>query len=281
MLHGLGANRYTFHFPGRSLAYYLADAGFDCYVAELRGAGESDRPSTGWDLEDYLRFDLPALIERVKAESGFEEIGWVGHSMGGILLLTYLSMNPTAPICCGVTIGSALDIRVGATGFERLKRLLPLIRKVRWIPYGTMVHTLSPILGRRRNRLDEFNFHPGSVEGWVARVVHANAFGRIPTQLMVTLSRLLEPTGLTLDGRQFPADLKVEKPIFMLAGGGDRQVAKQAVCATAARIAADVVVFGHREGSSRDYGHFDLILGRKAPSEVWPQIAQWLSKTIR
>src|SRR5689334_6562124 len=42
LVHGLGANRYNFDLSDRtSLARYLADAGYDVWVLELRGRGLS------------------------------------------------------------------------------------------------------------------------------------------------------------------------------------------------------------------------------------------------
>ncbi len=62
LLHGLGANRFAFHWPGRSIAEFLASEGFDSYVGELRGAGESAPHLTTWDFHDYLEQDVPALL---------------------------------------------------------------------------------------------------------------------------------------------------------------------------------------------------------------------------
>src|SRR5687767_4953328 len=57
LVHGLASSGVTFHFPERSLAAYLAARGFDCFIPDLRGAGDSDVPERRWDLHDYLAQD--------------------------------------------------------------------------------------------------------------------------------------------------------------------------------------------------------------------------------
>jgi predicted alpha/beta hydrolase len=77
LCHGLGANRFSFDL-GRdpSLALYLASAGFEVWVLELRGHGRSDRPGWfssrrfGWSFDDYLYGDFPAAIEKVQELTG-------------------------------------------------------------------------------------------------------------------------------------------------------------------------------------------------------------------
>ena len=88
LLHGLSANRFAFHWPGRSIASYLAAEGFDCYVGELRGAGQSVPTVSTWTFHDYLEQDVPALLERVRDASGHPRVHFMGHSMGGILAMS-------------------------------------------------------------------------------------------------------------------------------------------------------------------------------------------------
>ena len=38
------------------------------------------------------------------------------------------------------------------------------------------------------------------------------------------------------------------------------------------------VVFGKEEGYRNDYGHVDLVLGKHAPQEVYPVVAEWMKK---
>ena len=84
------------------------------------------------------------------------------------------------------------------------------------------------------------------------------------------------------NGARFPETLKVEKPILMFAGGADRQVPKEAVLATASRIhGCATAILSEREGASRDYGHFDMVIGKTAPIEVWPRIREWLEQVFR
>ncbi|MFC1611811.1 alpha/beta fold hydrolase, partial [Myxococcota bacterium] len=94
LLHGLASNRRAFHFPGRSLAEWLAGRGFDCYLPELRGCGESERPAFDWWIDEYLCQDLPAIIDAIRLRNGNVQIHWVGHSLGGLLLLCYGILFP-------------------------------------------------------------------------------------------------------------------------------------------------------------------------------------------
>ena len=42
-----------------------------------------------------------------------------------------------------------------------------------------------------------------------------------------------------------------------------------------------VLPFGKRYGQREDYGHYDLLVGRHAPSEAWPRILEWLDRGAR
>jgi predicted alpha/beta hydrolase len=77
-------------------APHLAREGLDCYVFDWRGHGKSVPPSPrdrpGWAFEHYVHRDLPALWDAVAEDAGTpaEEIAYVGHSLGGIVMLAAL-----------------------------------------------------------------------------------------------------------------------------------------------------------------------------------------------
>ncbi len=78
MLHGWGANLQLM----QPLAERLAALGYRCYVPDLPGFGQTDKPPTGWSVRDYTNWVLAYL--------DFHELSQVyliGHSFGGRLSL--------------------------------------------------------------------------------------------------------------------------------------------------------------------------------------------------
>jgi pimeloyl-ACP methyl ester carboxylesterase len=282
LLHGLGGNRFSFLFARRSLAQHLAERGFDCYVPELRGAGQSGTRHWRYDLEDYLRWDLPAILSKIREVSGRDQVHWIGHSMGGVLLMCHGIRNEKPGLARGITIGSALNYRVGGSAFEGMLAARSVIERLSLLPFGAFTHLLAPLMGRVGNPLELFNFWPTNAEPEIVRAVHANAFGAIPVSLLRSLATTFEPEGLTSrDGalRYFASAARFPAPLLLLAGSEDRQCPVSTVEATAEAIGRDrakVESFGRAFGHEDEYGHFDLVLGRRAPTEVWPRLEAWL-----
>ena len=109
LAHGLGLNG-TFwtitddHLPGQ-----LVDRGYRVYVVDLRGSGSSHRVGVvgqlnkllrqtpfnelreaDWTMDEQAKYDVPAVLDFVKKETGAERVNWVGHSLGGMLMLAHL-----------------------------------------------------------------------------------------------------------------------------------------------------------------------------------------------
>ena len=280
LVHGLGANHRSFHFPGRSVAAWLAERGHEVWLPELRGHGESLAPAYDWRFDDHLLHDTPAIIDFVRETSGADEINWIGHSMGGMLLLCYGIHEPDAPIARGVTVGSAIDYRVGETGFRQVLAARALLTKFEALPYGTLVHLIAPAMGRGLDALAAFNVWPANIEPEVARRLHSQCFGTIPVSLLESLSTTFDEEGLRLESgfRFLDHASRLDFPIRLVAGSRDRQVDLAAVEQTADMIGdnAEVAVYGEAFGQRTGYGHFDLILGRRAPCEVWPDLAEFV-----
>src|SRR3989344_2134123 len=73
------------------LGPYLARAGFDVWIAEMRGHGLSPRNIDYRKnrVTDYARYDLPAIAAFVHEQTG-QAPHWIGHSLGGITLAAAL-----------------------------------------------------------------------------------------------------------------------------------------------------------------------------------------------
>lgn len=284
--HGLGSNGMVFDYPGRSLARHLAARGFECYVTELRGTGGSERPREPWGLDEYLTQDVPALIAAVQRASGRERVRWVGHSMGGILAMCYGIEHPEAPIERFVAVGSALDYRPGYSVFRDQRKLRPLVGdRLDFLPFDLIARANGLIAGRGPIALppEDMNFVRSNVEPEIIRAILSRGFSPIPMRLFADLDTTFDAHGLSRAGgtiRYLEQAEKFRVPGCLLVGSGDVQCSMVAVRETARVLSGspslEVVGFGRPHGHADDYGHFDLIVGRRAQQEVWPTIVRCL-----
>lgn len=93
LIHGLLDSSFTFvnNYRNQSLAYLLADAGYDVWLGNNRGTTWSRThldftasDSQYWDFswEEMGKYDMPAMINYVLKTSGRPTISYIGHSEG-------------------------------------------------------------------------------------------------------------------------------------------------------------------------------------------------------
>ncbi|GHG01195.1 alpha/beta fold hydrolase [Thalassotalea marina] len=97
MLHGTIENGKIFYTEsGKGLACYLAAQGFDVFVADFRGKGQST-PSINEDPKhgqhEMIVHDVPAFIDLVKAQTG-KAMHVICHSWGGVIFNSALARMP-------------------------------------------------------------------------------------------------------------------------------------------------------------------------------------------
>ncbi|VVC90150.1 unnamed protein product, partial [Leptidea sinapis] len=104
LVHGLMGSSSDFLImgPNKSLAYILADAGYDVWLGSLRGTlntGHVYRDRTDpkfWDysFHEHGTYDLPAIIDNVLNITNLPRLILVGYSMGGTSSFVMFSEKP-------------------------------------------------------------------------------------------------------------------------------------------------------------------------------------------
>jgi len=98
MLHGVLSNGRIFYTQtGKGLAHYLARAGYDVFVLDLRGHGASQPPidrQTRHGQSDAICVDLPAVHAKIRELTNGAELHWLAHSWGGVLMSSCLLRFP-------------------------------------------------------------------------------------------------------------------------------------------------------------------------------------------
>ncbi|MBU2490435.1 MAG: lysophospholipase [Proteobacteria bacterium] len=296
LVHGLGQNRWSWTLPQRSLENYLVSQGFETYNVELRGHGLSGAlgspvPRT---FEDYVQWDVPALIEAVSILWGKGRVFYVGHSLGGSLSYC-LGPEHQEKLAGIVSIAGPLHMGRGNHIIQNAARLGYVAGRMVRVPekylpttlhvdhMGFLIRQALFFLDHKQNRLPLQLWHPRSMEREI---------------LMERLSRGMDRTGFSMvrflvdwagTGRfksscgsvdfEAPlADLSV--PLLFINGDRDYAVPPSASLGAFQQAKSPdktFEVFG-KKTTGKHFGHLDLIYGRHAPQTVWPCLADWMKE---
>ncbi len=279
LVHGMGANHYNWDYREEvSLAHHLQERGWDVWVPELRGDPGSRAPSRralrSFTFDDHARYDLPAAVDAVLAITGEEQLYWVGHSMGGMLLYTALAQHPEK-IAAGVAVSSPVE-------FDALLGIHKTLRSFRWALGGRgRIQAAGPArltagLGRA-NPLYRRLANRDNLDFPVANGLARHALIDLPRPMIHQVTSWLRSGELlTVEGEPWLAPVDV--PLLVLGGAMDRVVPEPNVAA-ACDLYPDCTYLRMGEGEegfSTDYGHVDPIVGRTAREEVYPRITDFL-----
>lgn len=276
LLHGIASNRQFVDFGVShwSLSAHLAAAGFDCFALELRGHGRSRRRPPGarrdWNLDTYLREDVPAALDAIRAATGEDRVLWVGHSQGAMLGMAACALYPER-------IAAIVSI-AGPTHFHAQERLRELV-KLRFILGGRFTRVLArmvaPWAGLWHPAFAELAIHARNVDPRIYRRLLSNAIESLHPGVLAQFATFIrEDAFRSMDGRDDYRALlaRCRQPALFLAADKD------------GLAPPEVVLAGVRDWGGpkryrnfgREYGHSDLLVGRAAPEVVFPVVRDFL-----
>ena len=218
-VHGFSLDLTTWHYQWTRLA-----SRHRCVLYDARGHGLSARAATGDYSMESLGRDLKAVLDAVCPAASGESVVLVGHSMGGMAVLSLASLYPEE--FGGRVIGVVLaDTTAQATLEEGLGGVLARVEAIvrpsirRQTEVRSRAERLRSMAEARRADVGFLiaratNFHPGTPASVVDHVVRASLAADVEVW-----PKLL-PTLVGLDLR--PALANVRVPAVVIAGQDDR-----------------------------------------------------------
>ncbi len=279
LAHGLGMGARSFDVQDESsLVNQLHAAGYDVYAFSHRGDRGTVAPpgARGFDFDDIVAGDVPAAIATARRVSGFERVLWVGHAMGGQLLVAHLGRGGGPEIAAAVTLCAAVRFPRPSSQ-ARLAAMTARLLPAGWaLPTRTVQRALSAWADA-----DLWAPVARDLDGPTARGLLLHAGEDLPIGLVHQIARWLEAGTLCdrADRLDYLAAMQGRPvPLMAVAASGD------SICSPAQ---ARPVLDQRDPALSRwlclgdGWGHLDPILGRQAATEVHPALLSWLEQWRR
>lgn len=285
MVPGLAANRLNLDLDERySIARAAAHQGFDVFVLELRGTGLSrppggrDRALFSWSFSDFAEHDLPAALRTVRELSGAPLVHAFGHSMGGMLLAHHAAQGE-ALLRSLALVGTPLVAALEVGGLERayLKLASRFAASGRRVPLRRAFGAAGRVMRFSVLLADGRLLNAANVDAEVMLRLASEAVEDVPLSLLNDFWGCMLGSGAHAFTYEHHLH-RVEAPALVVSGAVDRIAPPAAVEALALRLRGQDVRYreaGVRQGFRVDYGHADLLVGRRAPEEIYPLLLQY------
>ncbi|CAE6922699.1 Esterase/lipase/thioesterase family protein [Pseudomonas marincola] len=254
LLHGSFSNRRFWYSPKCiGLGPYLARAGFDVWIAEMRGHGLSPRNQSYQSncVGDYARYDLPAISDFIY-EQNARPAHWIGHSLGGTTLAAALGGSYMEP-------SQIASVALCGSQVSRNYWLLK-VPPVQWV--GRFVLKRFEVLsGSRLKR--------GPEDEPIGLAIEAlrwhGLFGRFGDA----------------ERNWWQGLSSVSLPVLAVAGAGDKQDppwACRKLLEQFGSSAREFIQLSKADGYATDYGHIEMLVSKTAQQEVWPLLRNWITQ---
>jgi len=301
LVHGFACNRLTFNLHEKvSVAKYLASKGWDTYVVDLRGSGRSkqprphsetphdwfthslcDIPEESWTYQDHIE-DVRAVVQMVFDHTK-TPVHLIGHSMGSMLVLnTALSENENNVKLVKSCVCIAGSFAMETSKWKNFMWLWGVVKHLHTLHPEVITKRFAPMSLQIGNPWDQLFFQPGNVDVEMANLLFQKNWEPIPVSLIGQLRWVVSPRGMyePETHKYYQEELQhITVPVLCVAGTHDEQCPPEEMRRASSLIpGSKFACFGKRFGTENDYGHFDLLIGKNAKTEVWDFIHDFLTE---
>jgi hypothetical protein len=205
--------------------------------------------------------------------------------MGGMLIEAYISRKNPSFVASAVALGSPTDFTGMKTHrFRHVVRIEAMLKIIPFNPFQLLIKCFLPILRFAPSLLSMF-VAPENIEWWVVRKISAIGTESVSSSaLWLDMARFLSGDKFAdSSGKPYLEGIEESKtPLLAISGAKDIMAPQKAVLSVCETSADDCVreslILGKQTGLEQDYGHVDLLLGKRAREEVFPIIERWLAR---
>jgi len=261
LIHGYFENGKIFYSDsGKGLAPYLAENGYDVFVCDLLGKGDS-QPKVTKDFfhsqYDIVTRDIPQYLQEIRKITGVEKVNIGAHSWGGVVVNAYMLRSQDQNINAFVSFGS--------------KRRISLNNPRKWVLidfgwdyYGKYIakkHGFLPGSKLKMGNENEPRDYYMQTQKWVASKEWKSEIDQFDYLM---------------------ADSSNVAPSLYITGKGDKILGHpKDVLNHANEVNAkhtEVKIIGKETKHLHDYDHINLLTHKDAPKDHFPLVLAFLDR---
>lgn len=264
MLHGSIENGRIFYSKnGKGLAPFLAKNGFDIFIADLRGRGES-QPAIDKNSEhgqnEIINEDIPAFINKIIEIKGDAPQQWIAHSWGGVMLASYFARHKEHRHLVKSMVFFGTKRVITAFNFEKIFKI------------NFVWNNWSKIL------IKKHGFLPAQKMGFGSDNETANSYNE--TNFWVKGNKWIDPKD-NFNYQESVQDINFP-PLLSITGIKDKSLGHpKDVESFIKEISPQEFTFkvlGKKAGNKNDYDHINILTHQDAVKDQFIMILDWLKK---
>ncbi|MFT5161561.1 MAG: pimeloyl-ACP methyl ester carboxylesterase [Alteromonadaceae bacterium] len=261
MVHGAIENGLIFYTKkGKGLACYLAEQGFDVYVIDLRGRGETIplmKPFDSYGQTETIVNDLPLFMDFVHQRNP-QPVHLMAHSWGGVLVTSMLARFPQYLSKVRSKVFFGTKRKVTALNFEALYKI-----RLMW-------QLVAPYVAKRQGFLPAKQIGFGSDDETTKSHYQS---------MLWTKAKPWTDSDDGFDYQQACQGLNWP-PSWFIAAANDKALGHpkdvKLFMNEANHSDSKYTLLSKATGFKQDYDHINMLTDAIATGDHFPQIVQWL-----
>lgn len=307
LYHGImqGGEAWVLNEPRESLAFIIADSGYDVWIGNTRTTmfsyghtiyNRTQKEFWDWNADDLVAYDLPEMLEFVSDATG-KQILYVGYSEGAMAAFAGFTNSEMAnlvkkagmlsPVAYLNHVTSPLiqaaawlyidrvelsdgDYEFSLSGVQGSATIQSLCRRTRSNCMDLSSLVTGPSCCTNKSMTAYYNKYQQSTStknlAQMAQLLRSGRFGKYDYGLVGNLANYLTLTPPSYDLSAIPRHL----PFFLAHGGRDMLADEEDVRHLAELLPGYVKIL-----KMPNYNHGDFILGTSAHSDVYPHLLEF------